>query len=357
MEVEDKKPPVRNSVGQKGPRIVLPMLRHPHGVRPVVGQSRPHGADGAAAVEAFGDYASLVEGVEGEIGRAQDVAEEAVDRAVVLRGHLGEPLPVGHYRRTDEGAPLARWRYIGRTPCGYGGAVGTAEEVGRYHARIARHNGRHAEFGGTGEYVTCHRQMRLIPAVGERTAASGEIVHIEPCEVCRSGQKRADGIISVRASEQVGPDALEAFGNQRRVDAAQGHPVEFLLPAVPVPECHGVGMGAEIEIVSNWDRRGDGLAAHYGQFTSQRGLHVAPSESEAHMAAQEVIDAGSDGRHGRTFDRDGAAVAADGERLGTVGLDEPAVETRGGVAVSEYSIEQTGHGLRSLRGSRGARRA
>lgn len=247
--------------------------------------------------------------------------------------------------------------YVGRTPCGYGGAVGTGEEIGRYHARIARHDGRHAEFGGTGEYMACHRQMRLIPAVAERTAASGEVVHIEPREVGRAGQERADGIISVGASEQVGPDALEAFGNQRRVDAAQGHPVEFLLPAVPVPEGHGVGMSAEIEIVSDRDSRGDGLAAHYGQFAPERGLHVAPAESDAHMAAQEVVDAGGDGRHGRTFDRDCAAVAADGERLGAVGLDEPAVETRSGVAVSEYSVEQTGHGLRSLCGSRGVRGA
>ena len=42
----------------------------------------------------------------------------------------------------------------------------------------------------------------------------------------------------------------QSYGSKWQVDAMQCHPVQFLFPTFPIPKCHGVGVGAVIEIVT-----------------------------------------------------------------------------------------------------------
>ena len=72
------------------------------------------------------------------------------------------------------------------------------------------------------------------------------------------------------------------------------HPVDLLLPTVPIPERHGVGEGAIVEVVTQGEV---GLVtlllAYLWKDSREGGMHLVPCELDAAIILQVPVDARS----------------------------------------------------------------
>ena len=90
-----------------------------------------------------------------------------------------------------------------------------------------------------------------IPTVRIRSTPSFQIIHLPPCHKGRTGNKLIDLLRRISDTlQQIIPDNLHPCYTQRHIDAVHRHPVYFFLPAFPVPESHGVGIGTVIQVIS-----------------------------------------------------------------------------------------------------------
>ena len=73
------------------------------------------------------------------------------------------------------------------------------------------------------------------------------------------------------------------------------HPVDLLLPTVPIPERHGVGEGAVVEVITQGEV---GLVTllltYFRKHNGKGGMHLVPSELDAAIILQVPVDARCD---------------------------------------------------------------
>ena len=141
----------------------------------------------------------------------------------------------------------------------------------------------HPEFTHTGENLVLERLLLSIPGLGQGAVPRFDIVHLEPGQVGRAGDDFTDFRIRIaQAAQEIAPDALVPHCSEGKIDPVQGHPVQFTLPALPVPECHRVGESAVVEIVAEGQRRG--MALRRGgqrELSGELGCHAIPGKMDA----------------------------------------------------------------------------
>ena len=165
--------------------------------------------------------------------------------------------------------------------------------VARHHARVAREYRLDAVFLHTFQDFLLQGFLLGVPAVGIRSSPAFEVVHFPPGEESRSGDELVHLVRSVaQLQEQVAPYAFLAHGSQGQVHAVQGHPVDFLFPAGPVPESHTVREGTVVEVVAQAEVRLTAFLLRYArQYSGQFRGHAVPRQVDACMVFQVPVDA------------------------------------------------------------------
>lgn len=109
-----------------------------------------------------------------------------------------------------------------------------------------------------------------MPFQWQRSVDTAYVTHSHPREMCRT--YKVIGNLPVGQSEflpHTGRNSFICHQCQRHVNAVQGHPVNFLFPAFPVPVGHGVTESHHIEIIMMFERRYDDPFFHIRQFFRQ----------------------------------------------------------------------------------------
>ena len=183
-----------------------------------------------------------------------NLAEDALLRLVERGAHFleviflaGSAVCVGEVGLDHVGAREARPRAGGR---GDGVGVLLLEVRGNLAAEALDDR---VDAVGLHTVVDPTRQLDALlePRIGQRAAHGVEILHVEPGEVRGAGEVLLDLLVGVVVLEQrLAQDLLLAHDVKHQIHAVHGAPVEEGLVLVPVPERHGVGVGAEVERVA-----------------------------------------------------------------------------------------------------------
>ena len=273
MQVKNDEPSGRHRSGEDARRVVLPVLRHPHGIRVEGPQSIPHSFHRGLGVGHARRHATLMKGVDGIEVRGTDIAEKPTEGRIIVGSELLQAVGVVDERRTREGAPLAAVNDIGRLPTCHFLWCSLRKEVLGNHAYIARDDGLHTVLTHATEDALGQCLLLLIPMLGLRTAPGRKIVHEKPSVVSATADESIYFVerIAVRAHQHLLPYALHSRNGQRHVHAVQRHPIQLALPTVPVPEGHGITIGAEVEVVAEGYAGGVCLLWTWRQWVRQLG--------------------------------------------------------------------------------------
>ena len=106
----------------------------------------------------------------------------------------------------------------------------------------------HREFPLARDNLLLEFQLAFQPRFGKRTAPAVDILHAVPRQVRRTGEVGAH-LFGRKAHlrPNLVPDRLLSGDGQRQVHAVERHPVDHVLPLLPVPPGHRVAVGAVVE--------------------------------------------------------------------------------------------------------------
>ena len=165
----------------------------------------------------------------------------------------------------------------------------------RNHARVSRQYRLDTVFAHPFQDFLLQGFLLRVPTVGIRPAPSFEVIHRPPGKERRTGNEAVGFFFCVaQFGKHVAPYTFLSHGGKRKVDAMQCHPVDFLFPACPVPESHGIRVGAIVEVVAQAQvgfmsfGLGDGWERS-GQFCR----HVVPRKVDAGIVFQVPVQTGS----------------------------------------------------------------
>ena len=187
-----------------------------------------------------------------------------------------------------------------------------------HHTAVAWQHGMHAQLTLTGENLLLQRRLLLIPAVGQRATPPLQVVHCPPGEEGRTGDELSDSFLAVAQFQQhVAPYYLFSGSCQWHVDAMKRHPVYLFLPTLPVPESHGIGKGAIVEVVTIGQPRGVSLRfGNSRQMTGQAGVHVVPTDHDTGVMLQIPVDTRSNVDPRVTLHTDARTVLGEFKEIG-----------------------------------------
>ena len=192
----------------------------------------------------------------------------------------------------------------------------------RQHAGVARQHGTDAILAHPLQDFLLQGHAVLIPLVAVGAAPTFEVVHQPPGLESRTGNEGIGLVLGIAQFQQdIAPCRVSSHQSQRQVDAVQGHPVDFLLPACPVPESHAVGMGTVIQIIAVLQQGLVPLLLSHGrQHGRQFGLHAVPRQVDAGIILQVPIDARGDADIIVATHHDAAARLVQLEKVGVTAL-------------------------------------
>ena len=254
-----------------------------------------------------------VDGIEMSV---EAVAEYFGNLCIVVVAELFQARGVIDEIRPLEAAPCASVHDVGSLPFGHFCSIGIFQEILRNHPDIPGYDGLHAVFFHPCENLLGERFALCVPTFGLRASPSRHVVHEKPPVVGRAGDKLVDLVerrIAVVFGQYAFPDAFHARDDERHIDAVESHPVDFLLPAFPVPEGHRIAVGAEVQIVAVIDAARVLFAGDDGQFSGQFSRRVVPRNIDSRMVLQKPVDARGDGDVVAAIDMCAVAVAGDAE--------------------------------------------
>ena len=283
---------------------------------------------------------SFVEGVHTVInGRTHDLLENLV----VVGRHILESLggrvkDVG----TCEAAPTAL--IVGSDAC-------LCCEVAGHHAAETRQHGVHAQFAHAAQNLACQLFLARVPPLGVRTAPTFEVVHAPPG---LEAGTRHEGIgfrlaVVVLLRQQTLPHHVQTDNLQGHVDAVQGHPVDFLLPAFPRPGGHGVGEGAIVEVIAVVSVTGVRLVrCGNGQGdAAEVRREVIPCQIDVGIVIEIPVDTRGDGQRRTTLDAGFAVLCGNGKNVFAAAFERLVHDGHEAVcrATATDAVEQSRHGF------------
>ena len=220
-------------------RILRPTLYYPGGFRIHFLHSRHDGLSGCIEIYRSGIFC-FVEGVHRVIIR---LAEKLLLLPVIQIGYLGKT-SISRLQESRTGKAIPQ---IGL------GQVQSQLLVSimRNHSGISRKYRFDAILTHAIQYFLLQSFLLCVPRVRIGTAPSFQIIHGPPSQEGGAGYKAVYFFFGIsQFLEHIEPDTLLPYGGQRKIDAMQGHPVYFFLPALPIPESHRIRVGAIVEIIT-----------------------------------------------------------------------------------------------------------
>ena len=213
------------------------------------------------------------------------LAEEPGQFLIVDIGNLTETLISGQQvGRSLESVPQSGLSHIQSQPLL--GIMG-------HHSAIARQYGMHAQFLHALQDLFLQLLLTVIPGKGQRATPPLQVVHLPPGQESRTGDKLPHFLLRIAQSEQhLPPYTFLPHDGQWQVHPMQGHPVNLLLPAVPVPESHRIGERAVVEVIAQGKVRLMAfLLPHLRQHGRQLRLHLIPGEMHPRIVFQVPVHA------------------------------------------------------------------
>ena len=193
---------------------------------------------------------------------------------------------------------------------------GVLQKILRNHPDEPRNHGFHLELAKPLENLPSQFGTLFVPTFRQRTAPRRHIVHKKPSEIGRTRHKfvyLVEIFVAITAHQHLFPDTFHPRDDEWQIDAVKCHPVDFLLPAVPVPKRHRIAVGAEVQIVAVIDARMMGFRLDDRQFSGQFSARIVPRNVDACVMLQKPIDACGDGHVVAAFDRNFSAIGRDFE--------------------------------------------
>ena len=124
----------------------------------------------------------------------------------------------------------------------------------------------HVELLHTSQYLLLQLLLTSIPRKRQRSTPPFKVVHLPPSQESRTSNKLAHLFLCIAQLQQhVAPHALLANDGQGEIHTMKRHPVDLLLPALPVPEGHRVRERAIIEVVTESEVRFVALFLRYSR--------------------------------------------------------------------------------------------
>ena len=238
--------------------------------------------------------------------------------------------------RTLEPVPKSRISHI---------QMQTLFGIVRHHTAIARQYGMHAQLLHTGQYLFLEFLLTTVPGEWQRSTPPFEVVHLPPGKEGRPCDELPYLLFRIAEfQEHIAPHALLTDDGQGQIDTMQRHPVDLLLPALPVPEGHRIRECAVVEVVS---QREVGLVTLLltddGEYGRELRLHLIPGEVDAGIVFQIPVDARGDVHPGVAPHHDLRPFLIKFEEI-LFALDEFGLELRRGSLVD--SLQQIINGIR-----------
>ena len=224
-------------------------------------------------------------------------------------------------------------------------------EIAGHHAAETRQYGVHAQFAHTAQNLACQLFLALVPPRRVRAAPTFEVVHAPPS---LEAGTRHEGIgfrlgIVVLLRQQTLPHHVQTDNLQGHVDAVQGHPVDFLLPAFPGPGGHGVGEGAIVEVIAVVRVTGVRLVrCGNGQGdAAEVRREVIPRQIDVGIVIEIPVDTRGDGQRRTTLDTGLAILCGNGENVFAAALERLVHDGHETVcrATAADAVEQSRHGF------------
>ena len=264
--------------------ILCPALNHPYSLGIDAFHGLHHCLTGFGVVDG-GIVVALVERIHRVI---IGLAEKLGQFVEVEFGNLGKAgVSRQKIRRTLESVPKASISDIqSETRFGIMGN----------HTTIAWQYGMHAQLPHTGENLFLKLLLTTIPGKGQRTTPPFEIVHLPPGKEGRTSDELAYLFFSIAEfQEHIPPHTLLTHDSQRKIDAMQCHPIDFLLPTFPIPKSHRVRECAIIEVVAQGEISLMALFLLDGRENGRQfRLHLVPGKVNTGIVLQIPVDTGGD---------------------------------------------------------------
>ena len=150
----------------------------------------------------------------------------------------------------------------------------------------------HVELFHTGKNLLLQFLLTIIPRERQGTTPPFKVVHLPPGKESRTSDKLAHLLLRIAELEQhVSPNALLADNGKWQIHPMECHPVDFLFPALPVPESHRIGERAVIEVVAQTEIRLMTLfLADSRQYGRQLRLHLVPRKMDTSIILEIPVD-------------------------------------------------------------------
>ena len=111
-----------------------------------------------------------------------------------------------------------------------------------------RQDGSHVQGTLAGHNLFLKRFLMLEPGIRKIALPGVEVGHAVPGQMCRSGEIVPDLLfIEPQTGPHLEPYRLLTGDGQRHVDAVERHPVDEMLPFLPLPPGHGIAKGAIVQ--------------------------------------------------------------------------------------------------------------
>ena len=224
-------------------------------------------------------------------------------------------------------------------------------EVARHHAAETWQHGVHAQFAHTAQNLACQLSLALVPPRRVRAAPTFEVVHAPPS---LEAGTRHEGIgfrlaVVVLLRQQTLPHHVQTDNLQRHIDAVQGHPVDFLLPAFPGPGGHRVGEGAIVEVIAVVSVTGVRLVrSRNGQGDAAKvRREVIPRQIDVGIVIEIPVDTRGDGQRRTTLDAGFAVLCGNGKDVFAAAFERLVHDGHEAVcrATATDAVEQSRHGF------------
>ena len=187
-----------------------------------------------------------------------------------------------------------------------------------------REDGFHVELPFAGHDFLLQGFLSFQPGFGQRPAPAVDVQHPVPGQVGGTGEIAADFFIrKPQLRPDLVPDRFLTGDGQRQVDAVEGHPVDEVLPFLPVPPGHRIAIRA---VVQEETLRNAGIHPHGGLEPGKRLGHRAlvpgePADVGVAVIFQIIVEA-----HGHRVGvvaahHDPAAFAAQDEIVTGIGRE------------------------------------
>ena len=100
-------------------------------------------------------------------------------------------------------------------------------------------------------YLSSKFRALLKPGIWQRTSHTVEILHVKPCKICGTTDIIFDFFIGIiEFQKRLSQNLFLSHNIQNQINSVHRAPVQKFFIFIPVPECHGIRIGTEVQRIT-----------------------------------------------------------------------------------------------------------